>query len=250
MTPEQLPPHNQTPQEASPKREILIPIPDVITISGYSGVGKTTVAHILKRLLDMRFEKVGGEKFREWYEKTTGQKVLGFADRDPAVDKALDDYTTSRVTQAIKTGRKIIVEARLGGWLAKKVEEEQKQKISLTKTPSERIVTPVLPRESCHSLLSISPSGSTAANQESVSSSQLPYRLSPFLISTIRQNKPLHFQNCNHHEAFLQHVLLDRCLEDNSLDIPRNILFYCRLSRQKQELRHQQFPIFRRAREK
>lgn len=117
----------QTPQEASPKREVLIPRPDVITISGYSGVGKTTVAHILKRLLHMRFEKVGGEKFREWYEKTTGQKVLGFADRDPAVDKALDDYTTSRVTQAIKTGRKIIVEARLGGWLAKRVEDEQEQ---------------------------------------------------------------------------------------------------------------------------
>lgn len=124
MTHERLTPHNQTPPEISPKKETLIPVPDAITISGYSGVGKTTVAHILKRLLHMRFEKVGGEKFRAWYEKTTGQKVLGFVDRDPSVDRALDDYTSSRIAQAIKTGRKVIVEARLGGWLAKKTEDK------------------------------------------------------------------------------------------------------------------------------
>lgn len=113
--------------EQSPPKEIVVPFLNVITISGYSGVGKTTVAHILKRLLHMRFEKVGGEKFRAWYEKTTGQKVLGFADRDPSVDSALDNYTSSRITHAIKTGRKVIVEARLGGWLAKRVEDEQEQ---------------------------------------------------------------------------------------------------------------------------
>lgn len=123
MTDERLTPH--TPLEISPKEEVLIPVPDVLTISGYSGVGKTTVAYILKRLFHMRFEKTGGEKFREWYEKTTGQKVLGFADRDPSVDIALDDYTSLRIKQTIKTGRKVIVEARLGGWLAKKVENAQ-----------------------------------------------------------------------------------------------------------------------------
>lgn len=110
------------PREQSPSREIIVPIPNVMTISGYSGVGKTTVARILKGLLHMRFEKVGGERFRAWYEKTTGQKVFGFADRDPSVDRVLDDYTSSRITQAIKTGTKVIVEARLGGWLAKKAE--------------------------------------------------------------------------------------------------------------------------------
>lgn len=113
--------------EQSPPREILVPIPDVITISGYSGVGKTSVAHILKAMLHMRFEKVGGEKFRAWYERTTGQKVLGFADRDPSVDRTLDNYTSSRITHTIKTGRKVIVEARLGGWLAKRVGDKQKQ---------------------------------------------------------------------------------------------------------------------------
>lgn len=112
--------------EQPPPKETIVPLPDVITISGYSGVGKTTVGHILKRLLNMRFEKVGGERFRTWYEKTTGQKVLGFADRDPSVDIALDNYTAFRIAEATRVGRKVIIEARLGGWLAKKVEDERR----------------------------------------------------------------------------------------------------------------------------
>lgn len=134
--------------EQSPSREIIVPLPDVITISGYSGVGKTSVAHILKRLLHMRFEKTGGEKFRSWYERTTGQKMTGFVDRDPSVDKALDEYTTSRIANAIKTGRKAIIEARLGGWLAKGVEDA----IASTKKPEE----PEGPRHAFRILLTAS----------------------------------------------------------------------------------------------
>lgn len=113
----------KTPYETSPLKEILVPVPDIMTISGYAGTGKTSLSHILKRLLHLQYEKVGGERFRKWYQQTTNHTMLRFVERDPAVDVKLDEYTAKKIYDGITHGRKTIVEARLAGWVAKKVED-------------------------------------------------------------------------------------------------------------------------------
>lgn len=87
----------------------------IITISGFAGSGKTTVAKQLAEKTGYRYISAG-EIFRS-VARDRGmslEALLSYAEKNPGVDRELD----KRVIELTKEGN-AVVEGRLIGWLAK-----------------------------------------------------------------------------------------------------------------------------------
>lgn len=101
-------------EELAPKERYRLREDVIITISGLSGTGKTTVGKMLALLYSVPFEKIG-ERQRKKIQKETGQQVIGSAERTTEEDMDLDEITRKHV----KKGGAIIIEGRLAGIVAK-----------------------------------------------------------------------------------------------------------------------------------
>jgi predicted cytidylate kinase len=85
-----------------------------ITISGFPGSGKTTVAEILQGQLGMRYVSTG-QIFRE-KAKTANMSLSNFgrlAENNPEIDQKID-----AAQQKILLEDNVILEGRLAGWIA------------------------------------------------------------------------------------------------------------------------------------
>lgn len=106
----------------------------VISISGLHGAGKTTVAKYLAQKFKLQY--VGaGDVFRKMAAERgmTLEEFSRYAERHPEIDTMIDRRTVREAR-----GKKVLVDARLGGWMVKKAD----LKILLTaplKTRAERI---------------------------------------------------------------------------------------------------------------
>ena len=89
----------------------------IITISGQSGSGKTTVANGLGRRLGMPAVDVGS-LFREMAAER-GQDVIEFgayAQKHPEIDRELD----RKMIELCRRRRNLILQGRLAGWMTKR----------------------------------------------------------------------------------------------------------------------------------
>ncbi|MEM0057213.1 MAG: AAA family ATPase [Candidatus Geothermarchaeota archaeon] len=89
----------------------------IITISGYHGVGKTTVAKLISQKLGIRhissgllFRKIAKER------GVSIEKLSKMAEEDPTIDRLIDDRL---IEEASKGG--IVADALLAGWLLKDI---------------------------------------------------------------------------------------------------------------------------------
>lgn len=102
------------PQLEKPRTNFL-----VMTVSGGPGTGTTTAVGIMSAELGLHNFKAG-ELFRRWDDRFgTGERREGFTPRDPSLDRRIDARSQIHMVRAMRTGNPIIVESRLGGWLAK-----------------------------------------------------------------------------------------------------------------------------------
>lgn len=85
-----------------------------ILISGPSRTGKTSAANILADRYRIENVKIG-EKFRE----LTGIDTSRFVERDPSIDKRMDEMQTEMIRSA-SPDKPFILEARLAAFLASK----------------------------------------------------------------------------------------------------------------------------------
>lgn len=106
-------------------KERLISHFAVLNISGLPGTGKTTVAEILGESLGIGVLDVG-QKIREESESITGEKAIGFVERDISVDQRFDEET-ARTIRTATLEKPLIITARLAPWITR-VEEEKAEK--------------------------------------------------------------------------------------------------------------------------
>lgn len=124
------------PKDQTPDKEAYQILFDGITISGYSGVGKTKLGEILAKRYDLEFIKVG-QMLREEMKKK-GKDVVGYAERNGTqLDELIDKKTADRIRSAKHRKKKFLIEARLGGWIAKKVQDEMKRRKQKSPKPRE-----------------------------------------------------------------------------------------------------------------
>lgn len=120
-----------------------------LTINGRAGTGKSSLASDLSRDLNMQVYDIGSI-FRRW-DRIFGQKsqVINYAERTTEVDKKLDEMVKRRMIRAINSGTPVIIVSRMGGWLAKELENEgfpNSPRINLT-APNEVAAKRVYERE-------------------------------------------------------------------------------------------------------
>lgn len=98
----------------------------VATLSGDPGTGTTATAELLSKVLGIKFTE-RGEIFKRW-DRRFGEKtgVIGYAPRDVEVDKAMDRKTETIMRKSNDTRNPLLVESRLGGWIAKRLQDEGK----------------------------------------------------------------------------------------------------------------------------
>ena len=87
-----------------------------ITISGTPGSGKTTIAELLEKKLDLKYI-YSGQIFRKLAKehKMSLEEFGSYCEKNPKVDQKLDE----KQVEILKTNDDIILEGRLAGWLAK-----------------------------------------------------------------------------------------------------------------------------------
>ena len=91
--------------------------PNLITISGLPGGGKTTVAEMLAKKLGYRHIN-GGEIFRQMAQES-GREFLE-QNRAAAHDSSIDEQLDARLIETARNAKKTIFEARLIAWMTKK----------------------------------------------------------------------------------------------------------------------------------
>ncbi len=89
-----------------------------ILIAGPSRTGKTSAANILAERYGIDNVKIG-EKFRE----LTGIETSKFVERDPSIDKRMDEFQAEMIRTATPD-KPFILEARLAAFLASKARAE------------------------------------------------------------------------------------------------------------------------------
>lgn len=126
--------------EQNRSKEILVPHFKVLTISGYSGTGKTVACERLAKRLGMTYVKVG-ETFRQKIKATRGHDVIGHTQRTTDEDLELDRLTAAVIwdpdgyleSQQIHGSNGVIIEGRLAGFVATD-EMLQAEKNDMTET--------------------------------------------------------------------------------------------------------------------
>ncbi len=106
----------------------------IITISGESGSGKTTVGKLLAEKLDYKFFS-GGYFFRKKAEESdmTLSEFSSYAESHPEIDREQDKM----ILNFMKTNDNIVMESRLAGVLASR--DMKAVKIYLNTSPNVRI---------------------------------------------------------------------------------------------------------------
>lgn len=125
------------------ERQLYRPCFDVITISGPSGTGKTTVGEALAKRYGAEFVKVG-DLFRKMQEKP----MVGFMEREQTVDERLDMMQVEKMREAIRERKPLVLEGRLAGFIATKLLDEAWQSRLLYETNEPRIARLVFTAES------------------------------------------------------------------------------------------------------
>lgn len=115
-----------------------------LTISGPPGSGTSVTSELLTPLYGIQKPIFhAGEIMRAAERARSGQEIVGGHDRNPSEDIALDELIEEEILSA-STESPAIIEAHLGGWDAKKIEDRTGQRdpkvfrILLTATLSER----------------------------------------------------------------------------------------------------------------
>lgn len=90
----------------------------VVAISGLHGAGKTTAAKALIKKFKLRYV-CAGAVFRQLAEERgmTLDEFSKYAERHPSIDRMID-----RRTADAARGDRVLVDARLAGWMAKKAD--------------------------------------------------------------------------------------------------------------------------------
>lgn len=106
---------NRTAREKPPSKATWTTNVNVITISGPSGTGKSTLAQYLSEWFeDLSYEKIGGGKFF----RGSGREYVGFEERSTETDREADKYTEKLIKDTVRKGKHKIIEGRLAGWVA------------------------------------------------------------------------------------------------------------------------------------
>lgn len=98
--------------------ENWVPTVDIITLSGHPGTGKTVVGKELAERYGMEYIKIG-EIFRDLMREQQGVEVVDFVTRPEIIDEWLDEYQRILMRDAIVDKRKIVLEGRLSGLIAR-----------------------------------------------------------------------------------------------------------------------------------
>lgn len=107
--------------EFTPQTERFKPNFYVMTVGGGPGTGTTTAVNLMSSRLDIPSFKAG-ELFRRWEKRFgTHSNIEGFVARAPEVDVKIDTMTQEKEEKAIATQTPIIIESRLGAWIARKL---------------------------------------------------------------------------------------------------------------------------------
>ena len=118
-------PQNKQNQLFETEQQWQLTHPLVITLSGPSGVGKTTVGKALADAYRIPYFKLG-EAFRA-EQAEQGKQVLDFVARPISDDQKRDALVANEIEKSISTEQSEIVEARLSGWIARKIESGNEQ---------------------------------------------------------------------------------------------------------------------------
>lgn len=100
---------------------------DVLTVSGSSGTGKTTVTGEIARRLDIDTVVFVGQNFRNKMHGESEQPIIGYAERDIEVDARLDACQVDLIRNA-RRSKPLIIEGRLAGVIAKEEKSKHKMK--------------------------------------------------------------------------------------------------------------------------
>ncbi len=117
-------------------QERLKEYPYLITISGYSGVGKTKTGEAIAMRLGMRYFK-GGELIRLRHRERTKKDIVGPTNRKVREDINLDRELAKLIKRS-SYNHPSVIESRLGGLIAKgviKIEDEDGQIIEIPQNP-------------------------------------------------------------------------------------------------------------------
>lgn len=115
---------NRNKREKPPSKGTWTTDVNIITISGPSGTGKSTLAQYLSEWFqDLDSEKIGGGKFF----RGSGKEYVGFVERSEQTDREADEYTEELISNTINSGKHLIIEGRLAGWVATKVKNRLPQ---------------------------------------------------------------------------------------------------------------------------
>lgn len=85
----------------------------LIVVSGESGSGKGTLVEGMEELYGVRKENFGGDTIRTQMGRTRG--TIGFVDRDPEVDRKMDQAQLDFMVNYLPTDEAVVIESRLGG---------------------------------------------------------------------------------------------------------------------------------------
>ena len=127
--------HDETTKERARKIALEIPISKEewdlccirgILISGPSGTGKTTLAELIAQIY--KIPETRNIKIGEIIRRLSGnEKAVSIIERDPLVDKLVDDLQRDLIKGAIDNRQPFIVEGRLAGIIAKQEEIKNPQ---------------------------------------------------------------------------------------------------------------------------
>lgn len=102
-------------KETPPSKDIWR-LRGVLTISGESGTGKTSIARFLSDWYSCELFTVG-----EFFRKKFPNRMIGYQERDPKVDREADEEIRRRTISALKDGKPLIIEGKMAFTVAQEL---------------------------------------------------------------------------------------------------------------------------------